>query len=128
MMVLALLFLLAAAAGVLSGAVGTGSSPVLLPALLWAYGPRVAVPVMGVASVLGNVGRVAAWWRRVRWRPTLAYAAPGVPAAALGAHTLLIVPPRVVKGLLAAFFVAMIAARRSRGGLSSGSAPTPTSR
>jgi uncharacterized membrane protein YfcA len=114
MLAVAVLFLVAIAAGVLSGVVGTGSSLLLLPALVWLYGPRVAVPVMGIASVLGNAGRVIAWWRRIAWRPVLAYALPGVPAAALGAHTLLTIPPAVVDGVLAAFFVAMIAVRRAR--------------
>lgn len=113
MLAIAILSLVAVAAGVLSGVVGTGSSLLLLPALVWLYGPRVAVPVMGIASVLGNVGRVIAWWRRIAWRPVLAYALPGVPAAALGAHTLLTIPPAVVDGVLAAFFVAMIILRRS---------------
>jgi uncharacterized membrane protein YfcA len=113
MLAVAFLFLVAIAAGVLSGVVGTGSSLLLLPALVWLYGPRVAVPVMGIAAVLGNVGRVIAWRRRIAWRPVLAYALPGVPAAALGAHTLLTIPPAVVDGALAAFFVAMIAVRRS---------------
>jgi uncharacterized membrane protein YfcA len=113
MLAVAFLFLVAIAAGVLSGVVGTGSSLLLLPPLVWLYGPRVAVPVMGIAAVLGNVGRVMAWWRRIAWRPVVAYALPGVPAAVLGAHTLLTIPPAVVDGVLAAFFVAMIAVRRS---------------
>lgn len=51
-----LLTVLALAAGVLSGVGGTGSSLLLLPALVWLYGPRVAVPVMGIAAAIGNVG------------------------------------------------------------------------
>lgn len=112
MLALSLLFLLAIAAGVLGGIVGTGSSLVLLPVLVVLYGPRVAVPVMGIASVLGNAGRVIAWWREIRWRPVIAYSLPGIPAAALGAHTLLTIPPVVVDGALAAFFLAMIPIRR----------------
>jgi hypothetical protein len=108
-----LLFLLAIVAGVLSGVVGTGSSLILLPALVYLYGPRVAVPIMGIAAVLGNVGRVLAWWGRIDWRPVAAYSLPGVPAAALGAHTLLTIPPTVVDLVLAAFFGAMIGLRRS---------------
>src|ERR1700678_2123369 len=107
MLAVVFLFVLALAAGVLSGVVGTGSSLLLLPALVWLYGPRVAVPVMGIAAVLGNVGRVIAWWRRIAWRPVLAFALPGVPAAALGAHTLLTISPTVVDSALAAFFLAM---------------------
>ncbi|GLZ01260.1 sulfite exporter TauE/SafE family protein [Actinoplanes sp. NBRC 103695] len=109
----AALLVLALIAGVLSGVVGTGSSLVLLPVLLWAYGPRVAVPVMGIAAVMGNLGRVVVWWRHIAWKPTVAYAAPGVPAAVLGAHTLLTIPEQVADGAIATFFLAMIAARRS---------------
>jgi uncharacterized membrane protein YfcA len=107
-----LLFGLAIVAGVLSGVVGTGSSLLLLPVMVWLYGPRVAVPVMGIASVLGNVGRAVTWWRRIVWRPVLAFSVPGVPAAALGARTLLTIPPGVADGALAVFFVVMIVLRR----------------
>jgi uncharacterized protein len=106
------LFALAMAAGVFSGVVGTGSSMILLPALVLSYGPRVAVPVMGVAAIMGNIGRVVAWWSRIRWRPVLAYAIPGIPAAVLGARTLLTIPPTLVEGGLALFFVAVIPLRR----------------
>ena len=109
---LLLLFVLAIAAGVLGGVVGTGSSLILLPVLVVSYGPRVAVPVMAIASVFGNVGRVIAWWREIRWRPVLAYALTAVPGAVLGAHTLLTIPPVVVDVCLAAFFLAMIPVRR----------------
>lgn len=112
MLALFVLFLIALAAGALGGLVGTGSSLVLLPALIMMYGPRIAVPVMGIAAVMANVARVAAWWRQIRWRPVLAYALPGTPAAVLGANTLLSIPQAVVDGLLGVFFLAMIPVRR----------------
>lgn len=106
------LFLVALAAGALGGLVGTGSSLVLLPVLVFVYGPRVAVPVMAIAAVMANVARVAAWRREIHWRAVLAYAMPGVPAAALGAHTLLTIPQTVMDGVLGVFFLAMIPVRR----------------
>jgi uncharacterized membrane protein YfcA len=109
---LVLVFVLALGAGALGAVVGTGSSLVLLPVLVLLYGPRVAVPMMGIAAVLANVARVAAWWRDIRWRPVLVYSAPGAPAAVLGAHTLLTISPRVVDGFLGVFFLAMIPIRR----------------
>lgn len=111
MFALIALFLVALLAGVLGGLVGTGSSLVLLPPLVYVYGPRVAVPIMGIAAVMNNFGRVAAWWRRIDWRAVLAYAAPGMPAAVLGAHTLLTISPNLVEGVLGAFFVVMIPIR-----------------
>jgi uncharacterized protein len=110
----ALIFVVALAvgAGALGGLVGTGSSLVLLPVLVTLYGPRVAVPMMGIAAVMANIGRVAAWWRQIRWRPVFVYAVPGAPAAVLGAHTLLTISPKIVDGLLGVFFVVMIPVRR----------------
>ena len=104
--------LLALGAGVLSGVVGTGSSLIMLPVLVTLYGPRIAVPVMAIASLFGNIGRVIAWWHEIRWRPVLAYSLAGVPAAVLGAHTLLTISPATVDVFLAAFFLAMIPLRR----------------
>ena len=111
-LILILLFAVALAAGMLSGLVGTGSSLILLPLLVVLYGPRVSVPVMAIASVLGNLGRVLAWWREIQWRPVLAYSLPGIPAAVLGAHTLLTISPRLADCCLAAFFAGVIPLRR----------------
>ncbi len=99
-------------AGSLSGIVGTGGSIVLLPILVWQYGPQQAVPIMAIAALFGNIGKATAWWRQVDWKAFAAYAIPGVPAAALGARTLLILPPNVVEVALGGFFLAMIPTRR----------------
>ena len=73
-------------AGTISGIVGTGSSIMLMPVLVYEYGPKQAVPIMAVASVLANLSRILAWWREVDWRACAAYSVTGIPAAALGAH------------------------------------------
>ncbi len=104
------LFVLAVglAAGTVSGIIGTGSSIMLVPVLVYAFGPKEAVPIMAVAALLGNVSRVLAWWREVDWRACAAYGATGMPAAALGAKTLLILPARVVDLAIGTFLIVMI--------------------
>jgi uncharacterized protein len=102
----------ALAAGVLSGAVGTGSSLLLLPVLVRAFGPKEAVPVMALAAILANVARMGVWWRQVDWRAAAAYALPGAPAAAFGAHVLLAMHAWVIDLYLGLFFLAMIPLRR----------------
>ena len=62
-------------AGTVGGVVGTGSSIMLLPVLVWSFGPKQAVPIMAVAAVMANLARLAAWWREVDWRAFLAYGA-----------------------------------------------------
>jgi hypothetical protein len=100
------------AAGILSGIVGTGSSIMLLPVLAYSFGPKQAVPIMAIAAIMANLSRVMAWWREVDWRAVAAYAIPGVPAAALGARTLLVLPSRTVDIAIGVFLIAMIPLRR----------------
>lgn len=99
------------AAGCLSGVIGTGSSILLLPLLVHAFGPKQAVPIMAIAAVMANLSRVLAWWREVDWKAVAAYAVTGVPAAALGARTLLALPPHVIEIALGIFFLAMVPVR-----------------
>jgi uncharacterized protein len=99
-------------AGTVSGIVGTGSSVILVPILVIAFGPRQAVPIMAIAAILANVSRIVAWPREVDWRAAAVYAATAAPAAALGAGTLLVLPARLVDGVLGAFFISMIGIRR----------------
>ena len=104
--------LLGVVAGTLGGVIGFGSSIMLMPVLVMLYGPREAVPIMAVAAVLANASRVLVWWREVQWRAVAAYAATGVPAAALGASTLLVIPQQWVEFVMGCFFLAVIPGRR----------------
>ena len=107
-----LVLLLGLVAGTVGGIVGFGTSIILMPALVLVFGPREAVPIMAIAAIMANASRVLAWWREVDWRVTAAYSATGIPAAALGAKTLLTLPPGVVELVLGIFFIAMIPMRR----------------
>jgi uncharacterized membrane protein YfcA len=111
-MIWLLVLALGLGAGTLSGIVGFGASIMLMPALMFAFGPLEAVPIMAIAALLANFSRVVVWWREVDWRANAYYCATAVPAAALGARTLLILDPRIVEGFLGLLFIAMVPARR----------------
>jgi uncharacterized membrane protein YfcA len=98
-------------AGTISGIVGTGSSIMLMPVLVYQYGPKQAVPIMAVAAVMANLSRILAWWREVDWRACAAYSIPGIPAAALGARTLLALPSHAVDVAIGIFLIAMVPMR-----------------
>jgi uncharacterized protein len=110
---LSFLFVLAVGlvAGTLSGIVGTGSSVMLMPVLIYAYGPKEAVPIMAIAAVMANLSRILAWYREVDWRACAAYSVPAIPAAALGARTLLALPSQTVDISIGVFLIAMVPAR-----------------
>src|SRR4249919_2367353 len=84
----------------------------LMPALVIVFDPLRAVPIMAIASIMANASRILVWWREVDWRACWVYAVTGIPAAALGARTLLVLPPRIIEGMLGVFFLLMIPIRR----------------
>lgn len=100
------------ASGTLAGIVGFGASIMLMPALMLAFGPLEAVPIMAIAGLLANLSRVVVWWREIDWRANIYYCATAVPAAALGARTLLVLNPHIIEGILGVLFLVMIPARR----------------
>lgn len=97
--------------GAISGIIGTGSSIILLPILVSQFGAKQAVPIMAISSVLANVAKAIAWWRDIDWKAFAAYSITGIPAAALGACTLVKLPEHVVDVALGVFFLAMIPTR-----------------
>jgi uncharacterized membrane protein YfcA len=98
-------------AGTISGIVGTGSSIMLMPILIYQYGPKQAVPIMAIAAVMANLSRILAWYREVDWRACAAYSVPAIPAAALGARTLLMLPSHIVDISIGVFLIVMVPAR-----------------
>src|SRR5262245_61850759 len=112
MLTYALVLVVGFVAGTVSGIVGTGATIILLPILVYAFGPREAAPIMAVVALMSNFAKITSWWKQIDWRAVAAYALGGVPAAALGSRTLLILPERVIDIALGLFFLAMVPGRR----------------
>ncbi|MEQ4935551.1 sulfite exporter TauE/SafE family protein [Proteus terrae] len=100
--------LLAVFSGVISGVVGTGSSILLIPALTYVFGAKEAVPIMALASVMGNLSRIYLWRHSIRFKPLFYYLLPGIPAVVLGANTLWIMPEKWLNIGIGMFFILMI--------------------
>lgn len=99
-------------AGTLGGIIGFGGTTILMPVLVLSFGPKAAVPIMAIASILGNLSRVAVWWSAVDWRAATAYSVAAIPAAALGARVMVALDPVILDIILGTFFIAMIPMRR----------------
>jgi uncharacterized membrane protein YfcA len=112
MMAYALVLAVGGIAGLVSGIVGTGATIILLPILVIAFGPQAAIPIMAIVALMSNFAKITSWWRDIDWRATAAYALGGIPGAALGARTMLSLPPRLVDIALGSFFLIMIPGRR----------------
>ncbi len=99
-------------AGTVGGIVGFGGSTILMPVLVFAFGPKDAVPIMGLAGTLANLSRVVIWWREVDLKAAGVYAATGVPAVILGANLFLALDARIVEMVLGVFMMLMVPLRR----------------
>jgi uncharacterized protein len=104
--------LMAVVAGTVGGVIGFGSSIILMPILVWVFGPKQAVPIMAVSALFANGSRVYIWWRALSWPPIFYYCLAGIPAAALGARTFVELSPKLVEAVLGMVLIMMIPARR----------------
>lgn len=108
----ALVLAIGTVAGLVSGIVGTGATVILLPVLALTFGPKSAIPIMAIVALMSNFAKITAWWKEIDWRACGAYALGGVPGAALGARTMLLLPSHAVDIALGTFFLVMIPGRR----------------
>ncbi len=99
-------------AGIVGGVIGFGSSIILMPILVWVFGPKLAVPIMAVAALFANGSRVLTWWKEISWPAVGWYALTGIPAAALGARTFVALSPALIEAALGCLLIAMIPGRK----------------
>ena len=79
-----MIFVTAAIGLSLSGAAGFGGGVLLLPVLVWIYGPDVAVPVVAIFQLFGTISRV--WINRefLDWKVVAWFASGSTPLAIIG--------------------------------------------
>lgn len=99
---------------VLSAVAGFGGGVLLLPVFTALFGLRVAVPVLTLAQITSNAGRV--WlnrdeldWRLIRW-----FCLGAIPLAVAGALLLASAPLTSLQRLLGVFLFAVVIWRRVR--------------
>ena len=98
--------------GMINGVVGTGSSIILLPILAYIFGAKLAVPIMAIASIMGNISRVVLWRHELDVKAFLLFVSTGAPAAVLGANTLWAIPAELSSLCIGLFFIVLIPLRR----------------
>ncbi|OBY73134.1 MULTISPECIES: sulfite exporter TauE/SafE family protein [Acinetobacter] len=110
-MIYVALALIGVISGLISGIVGTGSSIILLPILAYIFGAKLAVPIMAIASIMGNISRVVMWRKELNIRAFLLFSSLGIPATVLGANTLWVMSPFLSNLCIGLFFLCLIPIR-----------------
>ena len=99
-------------AGVLGGVIGFGTTIILMPALVYFYGPIQAIPIIALVATVANVSRIFLWWSVINWKVCFVYSLAGVPAVILGVNTLFTLNEKFVELTLGFFLIALIPIRR----------------
>ena len=99
-------------AGVLGGVIGFGTTIILMPALVYFYGPIQAIPIIALVAIVANLSRIFLWWSVINWKVCFVYSLAGIPAVILGVNTLITLDEKLVEATLGFFLIALIPIRR----------------
>lgn len=97
-------------AAVISGTVGFGGALLLLPILNMTIGVTMAVPILTVAQLIGNLSRVFFGFKVIKWKPAIIFIFGAVPMSIMGAYYFVIIPKDVITkgmGLMIIIFIAL---------------------
>ncbi|HEU5317800.1 MAG TPA: sulfite exporter TauE/SafE family protein [Chloroflexota bacterium] len=110
-------------ASTLSAVTGFGGAVILLPVLIWAFGPRAAVPILTVVQVVGNASRVLFNRRDVVPQVAGWFALGAVPLSVAGALVFSVAPAPILQRVIGVFLLGAVVwrhtsvGRRARVGL-----------
>ena len=99
-------------AGVMGGVIGSGTTIILMPALVYFYGPIQAIPVIALVATVANLSRIFLWWSVINWKVCFVYSITARPAVILGVNTLVTLNDRLIEITLGLFLILLIPIRR----------------
>ena len=108
------LFAAALLASTIAAVTGTGGGVILLPVMTLIFGVRDAVPMYGVAQLIGNLSRVALNRRELRLNVVGWFMLGAVPMGVVGAIVFAKTPEAGLVRLLGAFLLVCVIVRHAR--------------
>ena len=98
-------------AALISGAAGFGGSLLLLPIVTVYVGAEMAVPVLTLAQLLGNISRMAPGWKQIDWKSVGLFSVTSLPLAALGAFGFSVLPKDIVTRFIGIALIVLVVAK-----------------
>jgi uncharacterized membrane protein YfcA len=103
-----LLFLASFVAAAISGAAGFGGALLLLPLLTKMVGVTLAIPVLTIAQLFGNLSRVWFGLDQIDWQPVKAFILGAVPMTILGAYSFVSAPKELIIRMVGLVIIAFV--------------------
>ncbi|WP_292376883.1 sulfite exporter TauE/SafE family protein [Methanosarcina sp. UBA411] len=101
-------------AALISGAAGFGGALLLLPVLTLYIGAELAVPVLTIAQLIGNLSRMAFGLNQIEWKKVFLFSMTAVPLSALGAFGFSISSKSTVTRIIGAVLILFVFLRYFR--------------
>lgn len=95
-------------AALLSGAAGFGGSLLLLPIATACVGAEMAVPILTIAQLMGNIARMSTGWKQIAWKSVALFSVTSLPLAALGAFGFSLLPKDIVTRCIGAALILLV--------------------
>jgi uncharacterized membrane protein YfcA len=109
--VLAIIAVGAFLTAIIGGIAGVGTAIAMIPVLTFAVGVRDAIPIVTIAIMLNNIGRLVATWSQIDWRVVRWFSLGAVPTSVLGGAVFANAPADLLARGLGVFLIALVAYR-----------------
>ena len=98
-------------AAVIGGVTGMSTGIIAIPVLIFAFGVRLAIPIITVAMLFNTLSRSIVNWNDVDWQVARWYSIGAVPAAVIGGVTFAYAPTELLARGLGVFLLALVVYR-----------------
>lgn len=95
-------------AAFISGAAGFGGALLLLPVVTACVGAEVAVPVLTLAQLIGNLSRMGFGFRQIDWKSAGLFCVTALPLAGLGALGFSVLPKDMVTRCIGGVLILLV--------------------
>jgi uncharacterized membrane protein YfcA len=99
-----------------AGVVGFGGGVVILPILVWSFGPREAIPMIAIVQSMSIIARSFLNRREVSWPVVKWFAVGAVPVSLIASFLFLITPATILVRVLGFLILLLVAYRRTSWG------------
>lgn len=101
-------------AAAVSGAAGFGGALLLLPVLTKMIGTAMAVPVLTIAQLIGNLSRVYFGYQEIAWNPVKFFLWGAIPMSVVGAISFVAISKEIVSKLIGITLIAFVLLKHYR--------------
>jgi len=91
-----------------SGAAGFGGALLLLPVVTACVGAEVAVPILTLAQLIGNIARMGFGYKQIQWKSVALFCMTALPLTALGAFGFSVLPKDIVSRCIGAALILLV--------------------